>query len=93
MWKEDLLLEMVSPTGILVRYLFLKLLIKEELLSYIYLNLITYVFCSISFISHSQEYGLRPTEEIPGNDDIVEVYLRLTKRGRPVTKCRMREGH
>ena len=45
---------------------------------------------SQSIIPHSQEYGLRSTDENPGIDDIVEVYLRPTRRsrrGRPVTKC------
>ena len=45
---------------------------------------------SQSIIPHSQEYGLRLTEENPRIDDIVEVYLRPTRRGqrgRPVAKC------
>ena len=45
---------------------------------------------SQSIIPHSHEYGLRPTDENPEIDDIVEVYLRPTKRGRrglSVTKC------
>ena len=46
---------------------------------------------SQSIIPHSHEYGLRSTEENPGIlMNIVEVYLRPTKRGRrdrPVTKC------
>ena len=42
---------------------------------------------SQSIIPHSQEYGLRSTDEDPGIDDIIEIYLRQTRRGRPVTKC------
>ena len=45
---------------------------------------------SQSIIPHSQEYGLRSTDEDPGIDDIIEIYLRPTRRGRrgrPVTKC------
>ena len=42
-------------------------------------------------ISHSDdEYGFRSIGEIPELDDIVEVYLRQTRRGRrgrPVTEC------
>ena len=39
---------------------------------------------------HTLEHGLRSTDENPEIDDIVEIYLRPTKRGRrgrPVTKC------
>ena len=42
---------------------------------------------SQSIIPHSQEYGLRSTDEDPGIDYIIEIYLRQTRRGRPVTKC------
>merc|ERR1711991_666922 len=41
-------------------------------------------------ISSSDEYGFRPLGEFPEIGDIVEVYLRQTRkgrRGRPVTKC------
>ena len=43
-----------------------------------------------SIIPHSHEYGPRSTDENPEIDDIVDVYLRPTRRGRrgrPVTKC------
>ena len=44
---------------------------------------------SQGIISHSHVHGLRSTGEIPEIDDIVEVYLRQTRRvrrGRTVTK-------
>lgn len=44
---------------------------------------------SQSIIPHSLEHGLRSADRNPEIDDIVEVYLRQTKRGsrgRPVTK-------
>ena len=44
---------------------------------------------SQSIIPHSVDFGIRSTGENPEIDDIVEVYLRQTRRGRrgrPVTK-------
>ena len=46
---------------------------------------------SQSIIPHSHEYGLRSTDENPQIGDMVEVYLRQTRKGRkgrPVTKSR-----